>query len=145
MGDTQDARWMTFAELAATRDISRASASKLVRRRKWGRQTDNKGTVRILVPVGKELRSDHRPPDAAPASPVDSPVDNVSLVCSLQEAVALLREQLAQAKQRADRAEARAEQVDVELRHEREAARQLAKQIAGLSADLARLAAAPHF
>jgi hypothetical protein len=35
------ARRMTYAELADIRGISRASAERLVRRRKWPRQTGN--------------------------------------------------------------------------------------------------------
>ena len=44
-------RWMTFAELAEARRISRASASKLVRRKKWRRQTDNQGSVPHSCPT----------------------------------------------------------------------------------------------
>src|SRR4051794_18662442 len=48
-----EARWMTYAEIAAARGISRASAERLVNRQKgrWRRQADNKGTVRFLVPL----------------------------------------------------------------------------------------------
>ena len=79
-------RWMTFAELAAARGISRASASRLVRRRKWRRQTENQGSVRILVPT-----EDNEPAD------------------SLSDVVRTFREQLEQANSRADRAETRAD------------------------------------
>jgi hypothetical protein len=50
--DQQDAgRWMTFADLADARRISKASAIKLVRRHGWRRQRDNKGNVLALVPL----------------------------------------------------------------------------------------------
>jgi hypothetical protein len=147
MDGAGDGRWVTFTELAAAREISKASASKLVRRHGWRRQKNNRGTVRILVPSGSDRRSDHRPPDRPSDSPpfslADSLTDNTSLVRTLQDAVALLREQLAQAEQRAVRAEARADQAESELHSERTATHHLAKQISGLSADLARLAATP--
>jgi hypothetical protein len=47
----QSARWISFNDLAALRGISRASASKLVRRHGRRRQTDNQGRVLILVPA----------------------------------------------------------------------------------------------
>jgi hypothetical protein len=43
------ARRMTYAELANVRGISAASAERLVRRRRWPRQTGNDGIVRVLV------------------------------------------------------------------------------------------------
>jgi hypothetical protein len=45
---------MTYDQLGAARSISRASAIRLVRRRKWQRQTDNQGRVIVLVPVEAE-------------------------------------------------------------------------------------------
>ena len=48
---------MTFAELAASRGISKESAISLVRRKGWRRQRDNRGHVIALVPNdGPELR-----------------------------------------------------------------------------------------
>ena len=41
----EPARSMTFAELAAARGISRATAITLVRRHGWRRQRDNQGHV----------------------------------------------------------------------------------------------------
>jgi hypothetical protein len=89
---SDDARWMTFAELAAARGISRASASRLVRRRKWRRQSDNQGNVRILVP----------PEDSELA---DSPLD---IVQSLEST---FREQVEHERKRAENAEARADRT----------------------------------
>jgi hypothetical protein len=81
-------RWMTYPELAAARGISRASAARLVRRRKWRRQTDNQGAVRILVPAEDNERVD-----------------------ALSDVVRTFREQVQQANGRADRAESRADQA----------------------------------
>jgi hypothetical protein len=49
--DNDEARWMSFVELAIARNISKASAIKLIRRHGWRRQRDNKGHVRALVPL----------------------------------------------------------------------------------------------
>lgn len=51
-------RWMTYDQLGAARSISRASAIRLVRRRKWQRQTDNQGRVTVLVPAEAEAPTD---------------------------------------------------------------------------------------
>jgi hypothetical protein len=45
-----DGKWMTFAEFGQARGISKASAARLVRSKRWRRQTDNQGHVRVLVP-----------------------------------------------------------------------------------------------
>ena len=70
-----DARWMSFAELAKARGISKLSAAALVRRHRWRRMRDNRGHVLALVPRdGPELRRpeadnqvDNRPDDQADA------------------------------------------------------------------------------
>ena len=71
----QEARWISFNDLAALRGISRASASKLVRRHGWRRQTDNQGHVLILVPA----EALDRPSDSQGTRPWDSPADRPSL------------------------------------------------------------------
>jgi hypothetical protein len=45
------ARRMTYAELAAVRGISRASAKRLAQRHRRGRQVGNDGVVRVTVPL----------------------------------------------------------------------------------------------
>src|ERR1700760_2315477 len=45
-----DGRWMTYAEIARLRGISKASAERLVFRRHWRRQQGNDRTLRVLVP-----------------------------------------------------------------------------------------------
>jgi hypothetical protein len=69
----QEARWISFADLAMRRGISRASASKLVRRHGWRRQTDNQGRVLILVPAEALDRPADGPLDRPTGSPLDSP------------------------------------------------------------------------
>jgi hypothetical protein len=45
------ARWMTFAELAASRGTSKRAAVTLVRRHGWRRERNNEGHVIALVPL----------------------------------------------------------------------------------------------
>ena len=49
--DAADGRWMTYAELGATRGITKEFALKLALRRKWRKQDDNHGHVRVYVPL----------------------------------------------------------------------------------------------
>ena len=48
--DASEGRWMSYAELAQLRGIDKQSAARLTFRRRWRRQKDNHGTVRVLVP-----------------------------------------------------------------------------------------------
>ena len=128
MGDTGDGtRWMTYAELAAARGITRSSATRLAFRRGWRRQTGNDGQARVAVPAAAQAP----PPDAIPGI-----MDAVTPVAThdSQGVEALIREQ-----QRADRAEARADLAESQAT----AARGLAEQrTADLTAALVRAATA---
>ena len=83
-----DVRWLSYGELAQAREISTASAIRLVFRRKWRRQDGNDGTVRVAVPVD----------EANPQKEVtDSDGDGVGrdigqVVGLLETATAMLRE-----------------------------------------------------
>jgi hypothetical protein len=111
-------RWLTYPELAEARGISRLSAERLVRRRKWQRRQGNDGTTRIAVPAGEaDARPDSRPdnlPDNRPDSRPDDRADISHAINTLGAAVAVLREQLEQANSRADRAEARVRELEIE-------------------------------
>jgi chromosome segregation ATPase len=90
-----DGKWMTHTELAEACGISKASAVRLVRRRKnWRRQIDNPNHVRILVPF-----ADIRPDKA----------DISRIVTAFDSAISALRERAEAAERRADQAEARTE------------------------------------
>jgi hypothetical protein len=93
MDDADGTRWLSYPELATSRGISVASASRLVRRRKWQRRTGNDGTVRILVPGGQDSRSDARP-------------DIPAMVREFAAAVAALTERAVTAETRAQAVEA---------------------------------------
>jgi hypothetical protein len=104
------ARRMTYAELAAVRGISAASAERLVRRRRWPRQVGNDGIVPVLVPLvearnrkegaASEIVADVR--TSALTSPLISAPDDPRTVRTLESAVETLREQLVKANQWAE-------------------------------------------
>lgn len=48
MGGT---RWVSYAELAKLRGITKASATRLAMRRAWDRQPGNDGLARVAVPI----------------------------------------------------------------------------------------------
>lgn len=100
-------RWVTLRELAEIRGISQHSATRLVRRHGWRRQTDNQGRVRALVPAEALDR-----PSASPDSPTASPD---ALTAAIEPMVTLLREQLDHERGRADRAEAARDSLQTRL------------------------------
>src|ERR1700733_9110687 len=120
MTDTgADDRWMTFTELADARRMSRASASKLVRRKGWRRQTDNQGTVRILVPLEAMDSPPDGPSDRPTDSPSDRPLDISRTINALEAAISAWREQAETAEARADRIDAEASALRARLEAER--------------------------
>ena len=139
--DNDAGRWMTFTELSEVRGISRASASKLVRRRKWRRQTDNHGTVRILVPPDAAASPSDGPtvslPDSSKDRPSDSPSDTSRAISTLEAAIAVLQEQLERANSRAETAETRADRAEQGREGERARADALRDRIEVMAADLA--------
>ena len=83
----QDDRWVTFDQLAEARKISRASAIRLVRRRKqWRRQKDNRGHVTVLVPAWELQPSPDSPPASHPAITDDNHPDAPGVITALQNA-----------------------------------------------------------
>ena len=114
--DDAACRWISLAELAELRGISRASASKLVGRNQWRRQRNNQGQALILVPADALMR----PVGDAQDSPRDSSAKasngqatDTEVIHALIDALgaaharetAVLREHLEAAERRADRAE----------------------------------------
>ena len=114
--DDTASRWISLAELAELRGISRASASKLVGRNRWQRQTDDQGQVLILVPEDALMRPAGRPQGSSrdsSADASDSQTTDVDVIHALIDALgeaharetAVLREHAEAAERRADRAE----------------------------------------
>ena len=115
---------LTYAQLAEARGISKASAERLVRNRKWPRLRGNDGVAIVIVPPG------HASPGASPGSgsgnrggrrrpgrPLhDPPHDPLpDFRGAIEAAVAPLREQLEHERERADRAERHAEQAERQM------------------------------
>ena len=110
-----DTKQLTYTELGRLRGISRESAERLARRRKWKRTVGNDGQTRVAVP-----------PDwatlAAPDNPEDIRGRRVDPVPSLRAAVeelreqgSALRDQLARESARADREAIRADRAESEV------------------------------
>lgn len=121
---------MTYAQLAEARGISRASAERLVRNRKWPRVLGNDGVAIVIVPPGEaspgsspgafpgsgggkpggRIRPGRRPRNPPPDHGGDPPPDFRGMI---DAAVAPIREQLERAEQEAARL--RAELVDIRI------------------------------
>jgi hypothetical protein len=100
-------RWLSYAELAELRGITRKAAARLTLRHGWRRQPGNDGATRVLVPPDIERRQTPRG-DGPPTPPSDSAAI------------------LAVWRERAEVAERRADQADAD-RRQAEAARQAAE------------------
>src|SRR5690348_11686922 len=120
-GDGQSLR-LTYAQLAEARGISRASAERLVRARKWPRILGNNGVAIVIVPPGEASpgsggesapgsgggkpggrRRPRTPPHDPPPDHAPEPYPDIQGM--IETAVAPLREQLEHERERADRAE----------------------------------------
>jgi hypothetical protein len=128
------ARRMTYAELAAVRGTSQASAERLVRRRRWPRQVGNDGVVRVTVPLteaknprgsavsGLAPDNTDAPPGHVRMSPLTSPGQSAPAdprtVRALETAIEALREQLTKADQRAEAERGRADRAERHLEDE---------------------------
>jgi hypothetical protein len=157
----EDGKWMSYAELGQARGISKESALKLALRKKWRKQADNRGTVRVCVPteftIKPDLRVDTRA-DARVDVRADMSMDAERTISLLREQfeqersqlkeiaavltghVTTLQEQVARERATADHAR-RAGELDRAAAAEREG--RLLALVEGLSAELARLQAAP--
>lgn len=93
-------RWMSYAELARSRGISRASAARLAQRRGWDRRIGNDGLTKVAVPAGEETPTQH---DAGADAAEDGPT-----VEALQAELAALAMELAEERERRARAEGEA-------------------------------------
>ena len=89
--DSEGSRWMTFAELAEARGISRLSAATLVRRHGWRRQRDNRGRVIALVPQTWATHEPDGRSDDQPDRP-DNPPDSQGYLAAFETALAAIRE-----------------------------------------------------
>jgi hypothetical protein len=116
---------VTYAELAKARGVSIAAARKLVLRHRWPKQIGNDGLTHALVPVSfmEETggRDDPPPFDEAVIEAIAKATavavtgvlpDLRTVLPTLQEAIASLRVELYEQRDRADRAEARVRELE---------------------------------
>jgi hypothetical protein len=158
------ARRMTYAELAAARGISPASAKRLTQRHRWGRQIGNDGVVRVTVPLsalinpaGNQAKSVIHDNSVSPATTTIGPVtpaavtgdvtddvigDVIPAIDVLAHAIEMLREQLAKANQREEVERRRAEHAERRLEIERQLVENGRKRIDELQTALADAVAA---
>lgn len=139
---------LTYAQLAEARGISKASAERLVRNRKWPRLLGNDGVAIVIVPPGEAAPGAspgswggkpgrRRPPRNPPPDHAPDPLPDFRGM--IEAAVAPIRAQLDHERARADQAEEtaaalRAELVD--LRMAEQAAANLAEYGTAQAADL---------
>jgi hypothetical protein len=109
--DSGDAgRWLTYRELAESRQIDRHSAVKLVLKHGWRRQRDNRNVLRVLVPVewmaprakGMPSGTDRAMPQGMPQAMPEG-TDFSRAISALEGALAALTARAEAAEQRADR------------------------------------------
>jgi chromosome segregation ATPase len=98
-----DGRWMTYADIAKLRGISKASAERLVFRRRWRRQQGNDRILRVLVPL--EFLSG----DASGDISDDAYGAWAGALANLEKVATVLREQLDQSNQQTHEANKRAD------------------------------------
>lgn len=122
MQDDGNTKWLSYPELAEARGISKASAVRLARRRKWLKRHGNDGGVRVAVPEGEDQPKRDDPEDGREDNPRDDHEDNreddlrdireniSSITKAFDAAIATLREQLQAANTRADQERQRADQ-----------------------------------
>lgn len=109
-----DGIWLTKAELAAARGVSIEVANRIIRRRRWERQSGVDGRTRILVP--RRWFEARTPADQGAAA--DDRNDQSALIAALRDEVAGLRAEI----QAAQDARGQAELQRDEERRAREAA-----------------------
>jgi hypothetical protein len=96
--DSEDGRWLSYAELAQARSIDVRSAIRTVRNRRWPKQKGNDGKIRVLVPTEFLEAKRYDRPEIQP--------EVTREISRLEARVEFLTEQLNHERGRADSAEA---------------------------------------
>ena len=92
----EDGRWLTYAELAELRGITRKAAIRLTQRHQWRRQPGNDGATRVFVPA--DIARRQTPRDGGTPDDGDGTPFHAKALAALEGAVAALREQLERAE-----------------------------------------------
>ncbi|RZA29182.1 MAG: hypothetical protein EOP02_05250 [Proteobacteria bacterium] len=119
--DAEVVRWLSYDEIAELRGIDRASAIRMVRRKRWSKQDSNDGTTRVAVP-GQFFRAKRTKLNAPGQLVVEksqnvpglSPgvnSENSPIISALSEHIVTLRQQLALAQMAAAEVPVLAERV----------------------------------
>jgi hypothetical protein len=112
----KEGRWLSYAELAELRGITRKAAIRLTQRHRWRRQPGNDGATRVFVTADITRRQTPRN-DAGSTPPSDGDAPHYvaafeTALAAVREAhageIVVLREQLARAEQGANVERARA-------------------------------------
>jgi hypothetical protein len=127
--DPDESRWVSYAELATARGISRLSAERLVRKKRWPKRAGNDNTIRVLVPA-------HELTATADGRPSNRPDARSDALPALRDALDILRGQLAREVARADAAEAATVAAQTDARAARERLAEMER--AGIAAARAR-------
>jgi len=127
-GDTDGIRWVSYAELAELRGISKRSAARMAFRHGWARQKGNDGSARVAVPM-----ADLEPKAAATDGTMDGEASGTidgaipgagngisKAISVLEAAVTELRERAERDEAEIERERARADAAEAELRTARE-------------------------
>ena len=104
-----DARWMTFADLAAIRGTSKRAAVTLVRRHGWRRQRNNEGHVIALVPLTWATPEQAYKEPYGTTSQALSEAHKEANTAAFEVALTVATERAERAEQRADEANRRAD------------------------------------
>jgi chromosome segregation ATPase len=140
IADIDAGTWLTYADLAASRGIDKQSAARLTFRRRWRRQKDNHGTVRVLVPREWHELSRYTDRDASRDGSGDesrdASRDMSRIIKPLEDAIELLREQLEQVNRQVQVADAARDRFDQALTAERARADELRSRLDDLGGQL---------
>jgi hypothetical protein len=139
--DRADTRWLSYSDLAEARGISRESAIRMARRRRWPKREGNDGTIRVAVPRSIVEGKPHISRDSRGDGLADVREDIPHKISGLETALGLLAEQLQRECSRGDAAEARAQAAEAQVRELEAQVRELIEQTAALREDRAAEAA----
>jgi hypothetical protein len=110
MDDDAEGHWLSYAELAELRGITRKAAIRLTQRHHWRRQPGNDGATKVLVPAGAMASREERRQTPRHDDPPTS--FQTEALAVLETAVTTLTEQLAKAEGRLSQAEERAANLE---------------------------------
>jgi hypothetical protein len=125
--DPDESRWVSYTDLAKARAISRLSAERLVRKKRWPKREGNDKTIRVLVPAHElTATAEGRPSNRPDALPV------------LVQALDMLKAQLAREAARADAAEAQIADARADATRAEARARDAVATLAAIEREKAR-------